>query len=67
MAKSLTYVEFVTLAHSNYLKGGEGICEYWDEALFKEYVRMFGPMTKRKALQLIKAYEQQEKINDLYM
>ena len=52
--KSITYKEFIEMARKNYNKGGDGIIECWDENTFNDYVEMFGKMTKKDAMNLIK-------------
>ncbi len=53
-AKELTYDEFMEYAKQHYTKGGDGFCECWDEKTFTEYVKLFGGITKRRALQMFK-------------
>lgn len=50
----MTYEEFMELAKQNYCNGGDGYYECWDEAVFEEYVSLFGPITKRKAKAMFK-------------
>lgn len=50
----LTYNEFMNLALANYTKGGEVFYECWEEYQFNDYVNMFGPVTKRVAMQMFK-------------
>lgn len=58
MKKTLTYQEFMNLSKQYYAKGGDGYYECWDEQTFNEYVKMFGGITKSKALRMYKtAYE----------
>lgn len=58
MAKVLDYQEFMDLSRQYYSKGGDGYYECWDEKTFDEYVKMFGGITKSKALRMYKmAYE----------
>jgi hypothetical protein len=54
MQNTLTYQEFMSLSKQYYTKGGDGYYECWDERTFNEYVKMFGAITKRKALQMYK-------------
>lgn len=58
MTKALSYQEFMSLSKQYYNKGGDGYYECWDEQTFNEYVKMFGDITKSKALRMYKtAYE----------
>ena len=54
MTKILNYQEFMDLSKQYYLKGGDGYYECWDEKTFNEYVKMFGEITKSKALKMYK-------------
>lgn len=54
MQKTLTYQEFMNLSKQYYTKGGDGYYECWDERTFHEYVKMFGAITKSKALRMYK-------------
>ena len=54
MAKVLSYQEFMDLSIQYYAKGGDGYYECWDEKTFDEYVKMFGGITKSKALNMYK-------------
>ena len=54
MAKTLTYEEFIEYAEKHYTKGGDGFVECWDKRMFEEYVEEFGPITKRKALDMFR-------------
>lgn len=53
-AKSLSFAEFIQYAMKHYNKGGDGFVECWEQRDFDEYVRMFGPITKRKALSMFR-------------
>ena len=50
MAKTLTYEELMELAKKHYNEGGDGVYECWDKMVFDSYVKMFGPLTEKKAL-----------------
>ncbi len=50
----LSYEELIEYARQHYNKGGDGIFECWDQNTYNEYVSMFGPITKRKALQMFR-------------
>lgn len=54
MTKTLSYQEFMDLSKQYYLKGGDGYYECWDKKTFDEYVKMFGGITKSKALRMYK-------------
>lgn len=49
----LTFSELIKLAQRHYSEGGDGIVECWDENTFNSYISMFGPITRKTALQLI--------------
>ena len=53
-AKALTYSELMDYALKHYDKGGDATYECWDERTFNDYVAMFGPITKAKALQMFR-------------
>ncbi len=61
MAKGLSYEEFIELAKKNYSKGGDVAVECWDERTFNEYVKNFGPMTKKEALQTFRTWHDEQK------
>ena len=50
--KALTYQELRELAKQHYNEGGDATYECCDENWFNDYVKMFGPMTKKKALKM---------------
>ena len=50
----LTYPEFMELAMQNYRKGGDEYVECWDEGYYTEYVRLFGGITKTRAMKMFK-------------
>lgn len=54
MAKALSYKELIDYAKAHYTKGGDGVYECWDERTYNEYVELFGPITKRKALEMFR-------------
>lgn len=49
----VTFTELVELAQKHYNEGGDGIVECWDENTYNSYISMFGPITRKTALQLI--------------
>lgn len=59
--KALTYEEFIALAKENYNKGGDVAVECWEKYQFDEYVEMFGPVTKTKAMQMFRRWKDEEK------
>ena len=58
--KALTYEEFIDLAKENYNKGGDVAVECWEKDQFEEYVRMFGAVTKTKAMQMFAQWKDEE-------
>lgn len=60
-AKALTYEEFIEYARKHYDRGGDAYFECWDRRTFDEYVRLFGPVTKRKALEMFRFDRAMEK------
>lgn len=52
--KALSYEEFIALAKENYTKGGDVAVECWERYQFDDYVKMFGAVTKTKALRMFK-------------
>ncbi len=58
MKKSLNWKEFYKLALRNYENGGDGIVECWDENTFNEYVKEFGPITEKVALDMFDTADQ---------
>lgn len=53
-AQTLTYEELIDYAKEHYTRGGDGIYECWDRRTYNEYVELFGPITKRGALQMFR-------------
>ena len=51
--KYLSFEGFITLAKQHYNQGGDGIVECWDRAAFEYWVKEFGFMTKKQALEII--------------
>ena len=60
-AKAMTYEELIEYARKHYNRGGDGIFECWDERTYNEYVKEFGPITKRKALAMFKDWYEHER------
>ena len=65
--KALTYEEFITLAKENYTKGGNVAVESWERYQFYEYVKMFGSVTKTKALRMFRQWREEEKEQEAMM
>lgn len=57
----MNYEEFIALARKNYNEGGDIAVECWEEYQFADYVKMFGPVTKTKAIMMFKQWEDEEK------
>ena len=53
-ARALTYEELMAYALKQYSKGGDAMYECWDERTFSDYVEMFGPITKSRALEMFR-------------
>ena len=54
--KALTFDEFQAFAMNHYNSGGDSVVECWDEQAFDEYVKEFGPITKKDALSIFCMY-----------
>ena len=52
--KCLTYEELMDLAKQHYNEGGDQTYECWDKTTFNYYVELFGPMTKKRALDMFR-------------
>ena len=52
--RGLTYEELMNLAKEHYNEGGDQTYECWDEKWFNLYVELFGPMTKKIALDMFR-------------
>ncbi len=65
--KALTYEEFIALAKENYTKGGDVAVECWERYQFDEYVKMFGAVTKTKALRMFRQWREEEKEQEAMM
>ena len=64
--KGLTYEELMALAKEHYNRGGDATYECWDEEQYKTYVEMFGPMTKKAALEMFRADFESERAGELW-
>ncbi len=53
--KTLSYDELISLARKHYNDGGDGIVECWDENTYNTYIKEYGPITTKVAMQIIKA------------
>lgn len=54
--RALSYEEFIALAREHYSRGGDVAVECWDKRVFDDYVEMFGPVTKTKALRMFRSW-----------
>lgn len=63
----LTYEEFIDLAKQNYSKGGDGYVECWEEYQFDDYVKLFGAITEKKALEMFAADYEIERENEEFV
>lgn len=54
MKHYLTYEELMSLAKEHYSEGGDATFECMDERMFKDYVDMFGGITKKDALRMFR-------------
>ncbi len=52
--KGLTYDELMELALKHYNKGGDQTYECWAKSDYEEYVKLFGPITRRDALEMFR-------------
>lgn len=52
--KGMGYDEFIDYAQKHYNKGGDAYVECWDRKQFDYFVKNFGEITKRRALQMFK-------------
>jgi len=50
--KGLTFDELMVYAREHYNEGGDGVYECWDKYTYDEYVRQFGQITKKVALDM---------------
>lgn len=57
MAKALSYDDLMDYAKKHYCKGGDTVFECWDKSFYDDYVAMFGPITKSKALSIFRNYK----------
>lgn len=57
MTQILNYRQFLEFAMEHYNHGGDAVVECWDELSYDMYVYEFGPMTRKKALDLFRMYE----------
>ena len=45
----LSFGELMSVAKDNYVRGGDAVYECWDQDIYDDYVKMFGPV-KRKTV-----------------
>lgn len=58
---ALSFKDLYELARANYENGGDTIVECWDERTFNDYVREFGPITEKDALEMFSTCSEIEK------
>lgn len=64
MSKGMTYEELMSFAKDHYNEGGDATFECCDRRWFDDYVKQFGPMTKRKALEMFAIDKQIVRMRD---
>ena len=55
------------MARENYAKGGDVVVECWEKYQFEDYVKLFGSMTKARALQMLRRWRSEEKERETMM
>lgn len=55
------------MARENYAKGGDVVVECWEKYQFEDYVKLFGLVTKAKALQMFRRWRSEEKEREAMM
>ena len=55
------------MARENYAKGGDVVVECWEKYQFEDYVKLFGSMTKARALQMLRRWRSEEKEREAMM
>nr|WP_304956175.1 hypothetical protein [uncultured Acetatifactor sp.] len=66
-SKAMTYEEFISLAKEYYSRGGDVAVECWERYQFEDYVKMFGAVTRSKALRMFRDWKSQEKEQEAMM
>lgn len=51
--KGMSFEAFIALAKKHYSEGGDGIVECWDINTYNQYVKEYGPITKKVAYSII--------------
>ena len=55
------------MARENYAKGGDVMVECWEKYQFEDYVKLFGSVTKARALQMLRRWRSEEKERETMM
>lgn len=55
------------MARENYAKGGDVVVECWEKYQFEDYVKLFGSVTKARALQMLRRWRSEEKERETMM
>ena len=55
------------MARENYAKGGDVVVECWEKYQFEDYVKLFGSVTKARALQMLRRWTSEEKERETMM
>ena len=55
------------MARENYAKGGDVVMECWEKYQFEDYVKLFGSVTKARALQMLRRWRSEEKERETMM
>ena len=55
------------MARENYAKGGDVVVECWEKYQFEDYVKLFGSVTKARALQMLRRWWSEEKERETMM
>ena len=56
----LSYEEFIDLAEKHLHDGGADVLECWDWNSFDAYTEMFGPMSKKGAMNIFRSYKSED-------
>ena len=54
MNTPLTYEKLIAFAKEHYCEGGDAVYECWEKYQFDDYVKEFGPITKKVALDIFR-------------
>jgi hypothetical protein len=55
------------MARENYAKGGDVVVECWEKYQFEDYVKLFGSVTRARALQMLRRWRSEEKERETMM